>query len=103
MATPQTPHASVRVTPALKAQCIQEAWDCRNAAAVARRHHLSPDRVRAWVRAASKPAAPHPADAQQLDTENRHLKELLGEKDLEIAILKDLVKKADRVPPRGAK
>ncbi len=87
----------------MKAQCIQEALDCRNAAAVARRHHLSPDRVRAGVRAASKPAAPHPAAARQLDPENRHLKDLLGEKELEIAILKDLVKKADRVPPRGAK
>ena len=43
-----------RVTPVLKAQCIQETLDCGNAAAVARRHHLPPERVRAWVREASK-------------------------------------------------
>ena len=94
------------VTHALKAQCVQEALDCRNAAAVARRHHLPAERVRAWVRAASKaqhPARPEGPAVEVLEAENRHLKELLGDKDLEIAILKDLVKKADRVPPRGVK
>ena len=93
-----------RVTPALKAQCIQETLDCGNAAAVARRHHLPPDRVRAWVREASQhPRLTTLPEVTQLEAENRHLKELLGDKDLEIAILKDLVKKANRVPPRGAK
>ena len=29
----------VRMIPELKAQCIQEVLDCRNAAAVARQHH----------------------------------------------------------------
>jgi hypothetical protein len=79
--------------------------DRGNAAAVARRHHLPAERVRAWVRTASK-RPPQPSSAPevgQLEAENRHLKEILGEKDLDIAILKDLVKKADRVPPRGAK
>ncbi len=46
--------APVPMTPTLKAQCIQEALYCRHAAAVARRHHLSPDQVRRWVRAASR-------------------------------------------------
>ncbi|WP_020374339.1 hypothetical protein [Sulfobacillus thermosulfidooxidans] len=32
---------SKTITPELKAQCIQEALDIRNAAAVARRHGLS--------------------------------------------------------------
>ena len=96
------------VTPELKAQCIQEALDCRNAAAVARRHHLPPGRVRRWVRAATKPSArPAMTNLQvvltQTASENRHLKELLGDKDLDMAILKDLVKKADRVPPHGVK
>ena len=92
------------VTPALRAQCIQETLDCGNAAAVARRHHLPANRVRAWVREASK-RSPSTTDPEvgQLEAENRHLKELLGDKDLEIAILKDLVKKTNRVPPRGAK
>ena len=98
----------LRITPELKAQCIQEALDCRNAAAVARQHQLPPDRVRRWVRAATRqPVPPKTADVRevlaQTAAENRQLKELLGEKDLEIAILKDLVKKVDRVPPRGAK
>lgn len=97
-----------RMTPELKAPCIQEALDCRNAAAVARRHPLPPDPVRRWVRAATRrPARPETADLRaafaQTEAENRQLKEILGDKDLEIAILKDLVKKADRVPPRGVK
>ncbi len=79
MAEPQR-KVPTPVTPALKTQCVQEALDCRNAAAVARGR------------------GPGSREA-----ENRHLKELLGDKDLEIAILKDLVKKADRVPPRGVK
>lgn len=97
--------APVPMTPTLKAQCIQEALDCRNAAAVARRHNLPPDQVRRWVRAAGRPAlATHAEeDPNTLAAENRHLKEILGDKDLEIAILKDLIKKADRVPPRGVK
>lgn len=97
----------VPITPALKAQSIQEALDCRNAAAVARRHNLPPDQVRRWVRAASRqrPATVGQSaeDTDVLVAENRQLKEILGDKDLEIAILKDLVKKAPRVPPRGAK
>lgn len=34
-----------------------------------------------------------PLETKKLSQENDHLKRLLGEKDLEIAILRDLVKK----------
>ncbi|WP_231493541.1 hypothetical protein [Alicyclobacillus macrosporangiidus] len=35
------------------------------------------------------------AENRELDKQNAHLKQLLGEKDLEIAILRDLLKKAN--------
>ena len=45
------------ITPDLKAQCIQEALDIKNAAAVARRHGLAPRVVQDWVQAAVKQGA----------------------------------------------
>ncbi|WP_081503136.1 IS3 family transposase [Sulfobacillus thermosulfidooxidans] len=89
---------SKTITPELKAQCIQEALDIRNAAAVARRHGLSVRLVQKWVHTATKHGTPEEARAlkkalQQATTENHQLKQLLGEKDLEIAILHDLLKK----------
>lgn len=96
------------ITPELKAQCIQEALDIGNATAVARRHGLSPRQVQDWVHRAAPTGVPDDPrtvakQLQQTATENRQLKELLGEKDLEIAILKDLVKKAHRAPPSDVK
>lgn len=38
---------------------------------------------------------PSPGEFRELETENDKLKKLLGEKDLEIAILRDLVKKVN--------
>ncbi len=67
----------------------------RNAALVARRHELRERLVPQWVRQAARAGRfpiPDPATVAALtaaEGENRHLKELLGEKDLEIAILKE--------------
>ena len=85
-------------------QVVQEVREVRNAALVARRHELREPLVQRWVRQAARAGrfpVPDPTTMAALtaaEGENRHLKELLGEKDLEIAILKDLVKKADRAP-----
>lgn len=97
---------TAQITPTLKAQCIQEALDCNNATAVARRHGLRPRRVQQWVQEAARTGAPENLRTvvqtlRQRETENERLKRLLGEKDLEIAILKDLVKKATRAPLSG--
>ena len=91
------------ITPELKAQCIQEALDIKNAAAVARRHGLAPRLVQQWVHAATPHGVAEDPRAlkkawQQATAENAQLKRLLGEKDLEIAILQDLLKKAPRAP-----
>ena len=49
---------SPAITPELKAQGIQEARDCKNATAVARRHGLPPRQVQQWVQVAARTAAP---------------------------------------------
>jgi len=96
----------VPVTPELQAQCIPAAFDGQNAAAVARRPPRPPERVRRGVRAAAHRAAvPAPHDGRRALTASaapvRQLQAWLGEKAREMAIFKDLVPKADRVPPRG--
>ena len=49
---------TAQITPTLKAQCIQEALDCKNATAVARRHGLRPRCVQQWVQEAARTGAP---------------------------------------------
>ncbi len=76
----------------------------RNAAWIARRHDLRERLVPQWVRQAARAGRlpiPDPATVAALtaaEGEHRHWKELLGEKDLEIALLQALVNKADRAP-----
>ncbi|MCP3774422.1 transposase, partial [Paenibacillus sp. MZ04-78.2] len=90
-----------------KQQLIQEALEAGNASQVARRHGIDGKMLSRWIRQsqqvgwkkaapeAKKAAsyAPSPKEFQELEHENDKLKKLLGEKDLEISILRDLVKK----------
>lgn len=97
------------ITPEFRAQCVREARETGNATLVARRHGLSPRKVQQWVHDAQKALRAQPPDTdwplavQQTEAENIQLKQLLGEKDLEIAILKDLLKKVNRAPQTGVK
>lgn len=91
-------------------QVVREARETRNAALVARRHGLRDRLVQRWIREAAKGgrglAAGDPTTTQALavaEQENRQLKHLLGEKDLEIAILRDLLKKGGSAPPTGVR
>ncbi|MDQ6423671.1 transposase [Paenibacillus sp. LHD-117] len=93
----------------MKNQIIQEAKEVGNASQVARRHSIDPKILYRWMKAAqhtdwkqADPAnkvvatyTPSPQEFRTLEGENRQLKELLGEKDLEIAVLRDLLKKQD--------
>ena len=83
---------SQNYSPELKQQVIQEARETGNAALVARRHHLSPGMVRRWVREALKTQHGNLQDMTVVD-ENERLKKLLGEKELQIAVLQDLLRK----------
>jgi transposase len=83
-----------------KLQVVKEALEVGNKALVARRYELSPNLVQRWVKAyedgqLGQEMVTHSSSAEvkKLEEENEQLKKLLGEKDLEIAILRDLIKK----------
>ena len=91
-----------------KEAVLQEVNETNNVAQVARRHELSSKTIYSWRKqsqsaawnaaegTAKKIAAytPSAQEFKELEGENSQLKQLLGEKDLEIAILRDLVKKS---------
>jgi len=88
-----------RYSEEFKKQIVREVEEVGNASLVARKHDVVPGTVTRWVRK-SKMSNPtnNPLNIDystnySLDKENDQLKKLLGEKDLEIAILKDLLKK----------
>jgi len=94
-------------TQEFKDQVVKEALDTDNAALVARQYNLAPNMLYRWIREFQNPKSKknhHPAQqttvnsnvVKSLETENMTLKKLLGEKDLQIAILEDLLKKTNR-------
>lgn len=98
-----------KYTPEMKMQIVKEAMETGNGSIVARRHDISSSLVNRWVRTYKKYGTLNP-EKTQLQTnnnnsfstehktvlqENEKLKKLLGEKDLEIAILRDLLKKTN--------
>lgn len=83
-----------------KVQVVKEALETGNKTAVARRYDLHPNLVHRWSKEYENGkyddvdlSATPPLESKALSQENERLKQLLGEKDLEIAILRDLVKK----------
>lgn len=83
-----------------KLQVVKEALETGNKSAVARRYEIAVNMLHRWVRdyeegkLGEASVAGIPAlETKKLAQENDHLKKLLGEKDLEIAILRDLIKK----------
>jgi transposase-like protein len=96
-----------RYTIEFKQQVVKEAQEVGNAAQVARRHGITPKQIYDWKKQAESTAwkqapkgaksvetyLPTPQEFQELEQENVKLKQILGDKDLEIAILRDLLKK----------
>jgi len=92
-----------------KQQVLQEVHEVGTAAQVARRHGLTPKMVYNWMERSkhhdwqttspeAKKVASYiasPAEFKELETENDRLKKILGDKDLEIAILRDMLKKVN--------
>lgn len=83
-----------------KLQVIKEAQETGKITLVARRYELNPNMVSRWIREYKDGkfgdvdvAVQTDIDSKELSKENEKLKILLGEKDLEIAILRDLIKK----------
>ena len=98
-----------RYTQEFKQQIVQETAEVGNTAQVARRHDLNPKMVYQWIKqskhrdwqttptGAKKVVAytPTAEELHAIEEENDKLKRLLGEKDLEIEILRELLKKSD--------
>lgn len=93
-----------RYTQEFKDQVIKEAMETGNSAIVARRYELSGSLVARWVRdfkngkynansSNNSNINGLAKENQHLFRENEQLKKMLGDKELEIAILKDLIKK----------
>ncbi|OYD06129.1 transposase [Paludifilum halophilum] len=83
-----------------KVQVSKEAFEVGNKAGVARRYEIGPNLLHRWIRQYQEghfddvdPSAIPNRQVGEVAKENDRLKQLLGEKDLEIAILRDLVKK----------
>ena len=87
--------------PEFKEKVIKEAFEVGNQSLVARKYDLDKSLVSNWVRnfkgnGKSGNCVSKKEEMKKLFHENHRLKNLLGEKDLEIAILQDLVKKTNR-------
>jgi transposase-like protein len=93
-----------------KEQVIKECNDVGNVSLVARRHDISSNTIYAWISATKKRGSVKPLprnEAKRLSEiekrlestskENTTLKRLLGEKELELAVLREL---RDTVNPR---
>ena len=87
----------------LKKQVVEECRQIDNISLVARRHEISKSTVYSWVRKARKTGSVKSLPKEQkkklkeakkrlnkLGNENDQLKKLLAEKELELAILRDL-------------
>lgn len=92
-----------------KEQVLKEVEETGNATLVARNHGIPSTTIYTWVKNRKKPSSIISSRglkssnfnsnnySKEIEKENDQLKKLLGEKDLEIAILKDLLKKTNRL------
>jgi len=94
-------------TKEFKAMVLQEVIETNDVAQVAKRHDISTKSIYTWRKESSHKAwdvtsdsakktaiyTPTAQEFKDMENENGQLKRILGEKDLEIAILRDLVKK----------
>lgn len=92
----------------LKQQIIKECREIGNTALVARRHNISKNTVYSWLKKANKNGSVKalPKDKEKrlkefkkrtskLSSENDQLKRILAEKELELAVLRDLRDQSD--------
>ena len=99
-----------RYSDELKEKIIRECQEVGNMAVVARRHEISPSTIHTWIRKyrergtaktlkknGFKDIKVMSDQLKKVSTENDQLKRLLAEKELELAILRDL---RDRVNPK---
>ena len=99
-----------------KKQVVKEALETGNSSIVGRKYNISPSIVARWVRKEKPSPMIHmarkalqtipglsedPTEVKQAVEQTIQLKKLIGDKELEIAILRDLLKKTRiPLPPR---
>jgi transposase-like protein len=87
----------------LKQQILQEVEETGNASLVARNHGIAPTTINGWMKSKATSgsrglkASNFNSPNQLKEVEKDKLKKILGEKDLEIAILNDLLKKTNHL------
>jgi transposase-like protein len=91
-----------------KEQILKEVEKTGNVTLVARNHGIPSTTINTWLKkgktSSNNISSRGPKSSsfnssnynKEIEKENNQLKKLLGEKDLEIAILKDLLKKTNR-------
>jgi len=82
-----------------KQRIVNEAIETGNCNVVARRHDVASTIVSRWVRESKMPQMKKRSidpEVKRLIADNEKLKRLVGEKELEINVLRDLVKKGNR-------
>lgn len=93
-------------TAEFKESIVKAAVETGNASLVARQHGITRELVYRWIKKNKETTKTSKVNIKSsidnssiktLETENETLKKILGEKDLEIAILKDLLKKTNRL------
>lgn len=97
-------------TKELKEEILREVKEVGNVSLVSRGHGISKSTIFTWIKNSKtkdeikiKPGRKAlvegdnelESELTEITKENDHLKKILGEKDLEISILKDLIKKAN--------
>ena len=87
-------------SPEFRQQVVKEAREVGNCALVARKYDLAHSIVSKWARKSANNSANQQApdlsnDHKEILAENDQLKKLLGKKELEIEILRDLLKKTN--------
>lgn len=97
-------------TKELKEEILREVKEVGNVSLVSRRHGISKSTIFTWIKSSNnrdeikvKPGRKALVEGEkeledeltEVTKENDQLKKLLGEKDLEIAILRDLIKKSN--------
>ncbi|APM39901.1 transposase [Clostridium kluyveri] len=95
-------------TKELKEEVLREAKEVGNVSLVSRRHGISKSTIFTWIKNSKDEIKVKPGrkalvegekelenELTEVTKENDHLKKLLGEKDLEVAILRDLIKKSN--------
>lgn len=90
-------------TQEMKDQVIKEVEETGSLNVVARRHEIAPSTISTWInrikgtsaKSTDISAVEVSKQIKEIESENDKLKKILGEKDLEISMLKDLLKKTN--------